>query len=143
MMQPKHKRLLFIGLITAGLAAALALALLGLRQNVTYFYTPSEILEKRSELLKENKYVRLGGMVEKGSIKKTGRDGLDLSFVVTDFKQSVKVRYQGLPPDLFREGQGVVAEGRLGENNRFEASTLLAKHDEKYMPPELSKALNK
>jgi len=142
-MQPKYKRLLFIGLITACLAAALALALLGLRQNVTYFYTPSEILEKRAELIKENKYVRLGGMVEKGSVRKTGKDGLDLSFTVTDFKQSVKVRYHGLPPDLFRDGQGVVAEGHLTEANRFEATTLLAKHDEKYMPPEISKALNK
>ncbi|MBI3419500.1 MAG: cytochrome c maturation protein CcmE [Proteobacteria bacterium] len=140
-IQPRHRRLIFIGLTGAGLAVALALVLIGLRQNVTYFYTPSQVAEKSAALLAGKKSFRLGGMVEKGSVHHAGKDGLDLSFTVTDFNRTLKVRYHGLAPDLFREGQGVVAEGHLQDAGLFEATLLLAKHDEKYMPPEIKKSL--
>jgi cytochrome c-type biogenesis protein CcmE len=142
-MQPRHKRLIYVLLGALALACAVALVLVGLRENVTYFYTPSDVAEKSELLLKENKHFRLGGMVEKNSVHKSGKDGLTLAFVVSDMKQGLKVRYLGLPPDLFREGQGVVAEGRLEKPGLFIADTLLAKHDEKYMPPEIAKSMKK
>ena len=143
MMQPRHKRLVYIAFGGVALVIALALVLVGLRENVTYFYTPSDVLQKTDMLIKDNKHFRLGGMVEKGSVHKMGGDGLDLAFIVSDMKETLRVRYHGLPPDLFREGQGVVAEGRLTAANVFEADMLLAKHDEKYMPPEIAKNMKK
>lgn len=138
--QPRHTRMLLVvfALLCAGVAVALVLV--GLKQNVTYFYAPADVAAKEAQLLAENKNIRLGGMVEKGSVV---RDGLKMEFVVTDYKDSVKVFYEGVPPDLFREGQGVIAEGHLLDAHRFSAHTLLAKHDEKYMPPEVAKALKK
>ena len=103
------------------------------QENITFFYTPSDLIGKS---LPPQQRIRLGGMVEAGSMK---RQGIDLSFTVTDFKQQVQVQYQGIAPDLFREGQGVVAEGYVVGPGLFKAMTLLAKHDENYMPPELSK----
>ncbi len=136
--QPRHTRLLLIvgAVACAGLAVFLVLA--GLRENVTYFYSPSMVAEKEAELIANNKNIRLGGLVEKGSVK---RDGTTLSFSVTDGGKRMQVSYAGMPPDLFREEQGVVAEGRVTAPGQFTASTLLAKHDENYMPPEVAKAL--
>lgn len=138
--QPRHTRMLLVGFALICAAVAVTLVLMGLKQNVTYFYAPADIVAKQAQLLAENKNIRLGGMVEKGSVK---RDGLKMEFTVTDYKDTVRVSYEGVPPDLFREGQGVIAEGHLLDAHTFAAHTLLAKHDEKYMPPEVAKALKK
>lgn len=140
---PRHTRLLLIVLVLLGAGSAVGLTLLGLKQNVTYFFSPTDIAEKADMLLSENRVIRIGGMVEEGSIVKSGADGLDLHFTVTDYNQTLRVEYHGLPPDLFRAGQGVVAEGKLKEKGLFKAATLLAKHDENYMPPEVAKSLHK
>lgn len=139
--QPRHTRLISIAVILLGVAVAAALTLAALTQKVTYFYTPSAIKEKMAQLLAEKKNIRLGGLVEKGSITRAGEKGLSLTFTVTDLKEKITVYYEGLTPDLFRDGQGVVAEGFLVRQTLFEAHTLLAKHDETYMPPEVAKAL--
>ncbi len=136
--QPRHTRLLLVALALASAGIAAALVLAGLSQKVTYFYAPADIAAKSEQLLAEGKNIRLGGMVEKGSVKK---DGLLLRFRVTDFAETLEVSYEGQPPDLFREGQGVVAEGVLQDAGHFKAHTLLAKHDEKYMPPEVARSL--
>jgi cytochrome c-type biogenesis protein CcmE len=135
--------MIYLGFAALGLAVALALAVKGLRENVTYFYTPSDVLEKRAALLKENKHFRLGGMIAKGSVRKRGVKEPDITFTVSDLKKTLKVHYKGLPPDLFREGQGIVAEGKLVSASLFEADMLLAKHDEKYMPPEIARNMGK
>lgn len=138
--QPRHTRLLLVLGVLAGVGLAATLTLAALREQVTYFYSPSDLLEKRALLLQQDKNIRLGGLVESGSVK---QDGLALSFSVTDTMNSAVIHYRGLPPDLFREGQGVVAEGKLGADGGFTAHTLLAKHDEKYMPPEIAKSIKK
>jgi cytochrome c-type biogenesis protein CcmE len=141
--QPRHTRLVIIltVLLCAGAAAALTLA--GLSQKVTYYYSPSDIKAKAMGLLVEKKNIRLGGLVEEGSIKREGEKGLDLTFTVTDLKETMRVVYHGIPPDLFRDRQGVVAEGYIQDADTFIAHTLLAKHDENYMPPEVAKSLKK
>lgn len=135
-MTPRQKRMWMVTGIVAGVAAAAALALTALRENVMLFYQPSEIA---ANMPKAGERFRLGGMVEKGSLKKT-TGTLDVRFYVTDYKHTVEVQYSGILPDLFREGQGVVAHGRM-QGDVFVADQILAKHDEKYMPPEVAKAL--
>jgi cytochrome c-type biogenesis protein CcmE len=116
-----------------GVAAALVLS--ALNDNIVFFYSPSQLAEKK---VAPDRRFRLGGLVEQDSVKK---EGAEVRFKVTDLKQSVNVVYRGLLPDLFREGQGVIAEGSLGADGVFTAREVLAKHDENYMPPEVAKAL--
>jgi cytochrome c-type biogenesis protein CcmE len=132
---PKRRRLwLLVGSLgVLGVAAALVLS--ALNDNIVFFYSPSQLAEKK---VAPDRRFRLGGLVEQGSVKK---EGAEVRFKVTDLKQSVNVVYRGLLPDLFREGQGVIAEGSLGADGVFTAREVLAKHDENYMPPEVAKAL--
>ncbi|MFZ3186494.1 MAG: cytochrome c maturation protein CcmE [Pseudomonas sp.] len=133
----RKKRLLIILVILAGVAIAVGLALSALQQNINLFYTPTQIANGEAPA---DTRIRAGGMVEKGSLKRSG-DSLDVEFVVTDFVKSVTIRYRGILPDLFREGQGIVALGKLNSDGVLIADEVLAKHDEKYMPPEVTKAL--
>ena len=134
-MTPKRKRLwLLLGSLGV-LGAAVALVLSALSDNLVFFYSPTQVSEKHPG---PERRLRIGGLVEEGSVKK---DGQEVRFIVTDLKKSVAVIYRGLLPDLFREGQGVIAEGTLGADGVFTAREVLAKHDEKYMPPEVAKAL--
>ena len=131
-MKPKNQRLILVSAALVAVLAAVLLAMWGLRDKASYFYTPSEVKEAAV-----GKAVRLGGMVEKGSIMIASNDKLSIRFVVTDGKDNVVVVYRGIIPDLFREGSGVVAEGEMTRFGFFRADTILAKHDERYMPPEL------
>ena len=135
-MTRKQKRLAVIlgGLAILGVAAGLVLY--ALRDTIVFFYTPSELAEKN---VQPGTRLRLGGMVEQGSVSRAG--GTTVSFVVTDTIKTLSVSYTGQLPDLFREGQGVVAEGALDANGVFVADTVLAKHDENYMPKELADSL--
>ena len=133
----RKKRLLIILAILAGVAIAVALALSALQQNINLFYTPTQIANGEAP---QDTRIRAGGMVAKESLKRTG-DSLDVEFVVTDFAKNVTIRYRGILPDLFREGQGIVALGKLNADGVLIADEVLAKHDERYMPPEVSKAL--
>jgi cytochrome c-type biogenesis protein CcmE len=135
-MMARHKRLLLVLGIVAGVSIAAALAFQALKTNVMFFFDPSEIAAGKAPT---DKRFRLGGMVEKGSIAKTPGT-LDVKFLVTDFRHTVAVKYSGILPDLFREGQGVIAHGRM-QGDTFMADEILAKHDEKYMPPEVAKSL--
>ncbi len=134
-MKPKRKRLWLLVASLAVLGAAVALVLSALSDNLVFFYSPTQVAEKHPG---PDRRLRIGGLVEQGSVKK---DGQEVRFIVTDLKQTVPVVYRGLLPDLFREGQGVIAEGTLGADGVFTAREVLAKHDEKYMPPEVAKAL--
>jgi cytochrome c-type biogenesis protein CcmE len=137
-MTPRHRRrLVFVALILLGVGVAAALTLNAFRGNLVFFYGPSQLdaVEKVHE-----RNLRLGGLVEQGSVKRED-DGLTVHFRVTDNVKSVPVIYQGLLPDLFREGQGVVAQGRLNQEGVFIADEVLAKHDENYMPPEVAEML--
>jgi cytochrome c-type biogenesis protein CcmE len=134
----KGKRSAVIGIGLAGLALAVGLVLYALNDTIVFFYTPSDVAGKS---IKAGQRFRLGGLVEKGSIVK-GTDAT-VGFVITDTAQTIKVTYQGVLPDLFSEGEGVIAEGRLDETGQFVADSVLAKHDEKYMPPEVTDALQK
>ena len=133
----RKKRLLIILAILAGVAIAVALALSALQQNINLFYTPTQIANGEAP---QDTRIRAGGMVAKDSLKRTG-DSLDVEFVVTDFAKNVTIRYRGILPDLFREGQGIVALGKLNADGVLIADEVLAKHDENYMPPEVTKAL--
>lgn len=135
-MTRKQRRLAFIvsGLLVIG--TAVALVLFALSGTITYFKTPSDLAESP---IPAGQRFRLGGLVADGTVKRG--QSLDVEFQVTDTIKAVPVVYRGVLPDLFREGQGVVAEGRLDEQGRFRADTVLAKHDETYMPPEVAKAL--
>ena len=132
----RHKRLLMVLGIIAGVGLASFLALTAFKDNVMLYYDPSKLA---SQPPKPAERFRLGGMVEKGSVQKTP-GSLDIRFLVTDFKHTVPVTYSGILPDLFREGQGVIAHGRM-KDGTFVADEILAKHDEKYMPPEVAKSL--
>jgi len=137
-MTPRRKRLLAVVAIVAGVAAATALAMLAFEDNLLYFYNPSQV---RAGDAPNDRTFRIGGMVTQGSLQRT-EGTLRVSFVVTDYKESIPVRYEGLLPDLFREGQGVIAHGRLTSAGEFVADEVLAKHDENYMPPEVAESLN-
>jgi cytochrome c-type biogenesis protein CcmE len=132
---PKRKRLWLLVASLATLGVAATLVLTALRDNIVFFYSPSQLAEKKPA---PDRRLRIGGLVEQGSVQK---DGAVVRFKVTDLKESVPVVYRGLLPDLFREGQGVIAEGSLGADGIFAAREVLAKHDENYMPPEVAKAL--
>lgn len=139
-MNPKRKqRLTIVVLIVLGVSAATALVLTAFRENLLFFYSPSQVMAAEAPV---NRNFRLGGLVEEGSVRREG-DGLTVHFVVTDHKASTPVVYTGILPDLFREGQGVVALGRLGPDGVFIAEEVLAKHDENYMPPEVAEALGR
>jgi cytochrome c-type biogenesis protein CcmE len=131
-MKPKNQRLILVSAALVAVLVAVLVAMWGLRSQASYFYTPAEIAAGKAET---GKAVRLGGMVEKGSVQRQP-DGVTIHFVLTDGRARTPVVYRGITPDLFREGSGAVAEGRL-QNGAFVADTILAKHDERYMPPEL------
>lgn len=133
----RKKRLLIIVAILAGVGIAVTLALSALKENINLFYTPTQIASGEAP---RDTRIRAGGMVEKGSLQRSA-DSLDVKFVVTDFNKSVTITYRGILPDLFREGQGIVALGKLNSDGIVVADEVLAKHDEKYMPPEVTKAL--
>lgn len=133
-MKPKHQRLILITLAIVAVGGAVLLAMWGLQDRAAYFVTPSDIAAGKGA---SGKPVRLGGMVLQGSLAKASPDGLTIRFVVTDSNHRVPVIYRGITPDLFREGSGVVAEGRMIPQGLFYADMILAKHDERYMPPQL------
>ena len=133
-MTPKKKRFYIIFSAFSFFCFIVGIILIILQDNILFFYTPSEILQKN---LKQNEKVRLGGLVEENSVV---RNDIKINFTITDLKKSIQVSYEGILPDLFREGQGVIVNGYL-KNNIFEASEVLAKHDENYMPPEIKKRL--
>ena len=136
-MKPRTKRALWIVAGLAGLGVAATLVLNAFQSNLVFFFTPTEVAANKAP---QGRTFRIGGMVEKGSVK---RDGVDVRFVVTDTAKTLPVVYKGLLPDLFREGKGVVAQGRIGSDGTFQAKEVLAKHDENYMPPEAAEALKK
>ena len=137
-MNPVRKKRLYIVLaIIAGVGIAVALALSALQQNINLFYTPTQIANGEAP---QDSRIRAGGLVEEGSVKRSS-DSLDTDFVVTDGAKSVTIRFSGILPDLFREGQGIVAMGKLDANGVLIADEVLAKHDENYMPPEVMQAL--
>ena len=131
-MKPKNQRLVLVGAAIFAILVAVLLAMWGLRERASYFYTPADVAAGKAV---QGRSMRLGGMVERGSIVRQP-DGVTIRFVLTDGKAETPVVYRGIVPDLFREGSGAVAEGRL-QNGAFTADTILAKHDERYMPPEL------
>ena len=131
-MKPKNQRLVLVAAAVAAVSLAVLLAMWGLKDRASYFYTPADIAAGKAP---QGQAMRLGGMVERGSIKRQS-DGVSIRFALTDGQASTPVTYRGIVPDLFREGSGAVAEGRL-ENGTFVADTILAKHDERYMPPQL------
>jgi len=136
-MKARHKRfgIVIVGLAALGLATFLVLN--ALKGNLSYFFSPSEVVEGKAPA---NHLFRLGGLVEAGSLSREEGD-LTVKFVVTDLAQRVTVAYSGILPDLFAEGQGVIAQGRMGPDKVFVAEEVLAKHDETYMPPEVAAAL--
>lgn len=136
-MKAKHRRLVGLVLVTGTLSAAALLALRALDDTLVFFYSPSDVAERGIE---PGQAVRLGGLVEEGSVARAG-DGLEVRFTVTDGANGVAVAYRGLLPDLFREGQGVVVQGSFARGGRFEATEVLARHDENYMPREVADAL--
>ncbi len=136
-MTRKQRRLYFVLLGLLALGAATALVLTAFNDTLVYFYSPSDLQTKH---VGPDRRVRIGGLVEKGSVAK---DGSTVTFKVTDMSASLNVTYTGVLPDLFREGQGVVAEGRLDPQGVFHAQEVLAKHDENYMPKEVADALKK
>lgn len=133
----RRKRIITIAIIVLVLSGAIGLVLYALQQNINLFYTPTQIASGDAPT---GVNIRAGGMVVKGSVKRDSNT-LFVSFNVTDFKHSVHIEYHGILPDLFREGQGIVAQGKLLSNGTFLASQVLAKHDEKYMPPDVANAL--
>jgi cytochrome c-type biogenesis protein CcmE len=135
MMKPRHKRLALIlgGVAVLGIAATLILS--AFRDNLVFFFSPSDVVAERAP---HDRSFRVGGMVEAGSVK---RDGVQVRFNVTDTARTIPVIYQGILPDLFKEGKGVVAQGKLSADGVFLASEVLAKHDENYMPPEAAHAV--
>jgi cytochrome c-type biogenesis protein CcmE len=134
-MKPRHKRFVLIAASLAVLGIATALILSAFRENLVFFFSPSDIVAKKAPA---ERTFRVGGMVETGSVK---RQGVEVRFVVTDTANTVPVVYKGILPDLFKEGKGVVAQGKLGPDGVFHASEVLAKHDENYMPPDAKHAV--
>jgi len=134
-MTRKQRRMTFVLAGLAVIGVAVGLVLFAFQDNLVFFHTPTDVVEKD---LAVNKRFRLGGLVEEGSVE---RDGLTTRFRITDTARTVQVVYKGMLPDLFREGQGVVSQGSLNQNRTFVATEVLAKHDENYMPPEVADAL--
>ncbi|GAB2180462.1 hypothetical protein DLREEDagrD3_06850 [Denitratisoma sp. agr-D3] len=136
-MTPRRRRLLWVLAGLALLGAVVALVLNAFNDNLVFFHSPSQVLAGQAP---KGRVFRLGGLVEKGSVQRQA-DGVTVRFLVTDTAQTLPVVYKGILPDLFREGKGVVAQGRLEADGLFHASEVLAKHDENYMPPEAAQAL--
>jgi len=136
-MKPRHKKLALIVLVLAILGVAVALVLNAFNSNLVFFFSPTQVANGEAPTARA---FRIGGLVEAGSIRREA-DGLTTRFVVTDTAKSMPVTYTGILPDLFKEGKGVVAEGRLGPGGLFAATQVLAKHDENYMPPEAASAI--
>jgi cytochrome c-type biogenesis protein CcmE len=136
-MKQRHKRLALVATVLAGLVVASALVLNAFQDNLVFFFTPSEVLAREAPL---ERTFRIGGMVQEGSVRRDP-ESIRVHFVVTDGVAHLPVFYDGILPDLFREGQGVVAQGTLAGDGIFRASTVLAKHDENYMPPEAAEAM--
>ncbi len=134
-MKARHKRLALIVVSVVGLTITALFVLNAFRSNLVFFYSPTEVLEGKAPL---DRRFRIGGLVEQGSVRKKGTQ---VEFIVTDLKTRIAVHFNGILPDLFREGQGVVAQGRVTADQRFIADEVLAKHDENYMPPEVADAL--
>ena len=137
-VRPNHQRLLLISLALVALLGAVLLAMWGLQDRAAYFVTPADIAAGKAT---PDKAMRLGGMVEKGSLARD-RDGVTIRFTVSDDTATTPVVYRGITPDLFREGSGVIAEGRLTPAGLFVADMILAKHDERYMPPQMGNQAN-
>ena len=137
-MKPRHRRFLWIGAGVFLLAAAVGLVLNAFQSNLVFFFSPTDVAEHRAP---QGRAFRIGGMVVEKSLIR-GSDGLTVRFNVTDTAQTVPVVYTGILPDLFKEGKGVVAQGKIGEDGVFHATEVLAKHDENYMPPEAAAAVN-
>lgn len=138
-MKPKHQRLTLVGLAVAAVLGASGLALSALQGEAAFFYAPSDVAKAAPPV---DRAVRLGGMVAPGSIQRQP-DGVTIAFTVTDGAAQVPVRFSGIAPDLFKENSGVVAEGRFLSDGSFVADNLLAKHDERYMPPEVAGKMHK
>jgi cytochrome c-type biogenesis protein CcmE len=138
-MKPRQRRLIAIAAGVTLLAIATGLVLYAFQGNVVFFFSPSQVAAKEAPV---DRTFRVGGMVETGSVKRKA-DGLTVEFIVTDTAKTIPVVYTGILPDLFKEGKGVVAQGKLGPDGVFRASEVLAKHDENYMPPEAAEALKK
>ena len=137
-MTRKQRRSVLIGVSLAVLGLAVGLVMFALEDSIVFFYSPSDVAEKR---IKPGQRIRLGGLVKEGSVKRGEKT--TVQFTVTDTAKTISVMYTGVLPDLFREGQGVVTEGKLGSDGVFIADSVLAKHDENYMPPEVAEALKK
>jgi cytochrome c-type biogenesis protein CcmE len=139
----KRRRLYIVGGFMLIFAAAAALVLMAFEENIVFFYSPSELARKmETQPIPLGRRLRIGGLVEEGSVQRD-TDGITITFRVTDLVEVLPVRFRGLLPDLFREGQGIVAEGSVAQNGTFVATEVLAKHDETYMPKEVAEALKK
>jgi len=138
-MKPRHKRAIFIVAAIAGLAVAVGLVLNALENNVSLYFTPTQVFNNEAP---HGRSFRIGGLVEEGSVKRE-TDGLTVNFVITDRHKSIPVVYKGILPDLFTEGKGVVAQGKVEADGIMHADEVLAKHDENYMAPEATDALKK
>ena len=138
-MKPRHKRMALIAAGVAALAVAAGLVLSAFQKNLVFFFTPTQVAANEAP---QGRSFRIGGLVESGSLKRQN-DGVTVRFIVTDTAKSVPVEYRGALPDLFREGRGVVAQGKLDPAGTFRADEVFAKHDEKYMPPEAQQAVDK
>jgi cytochrome c-type biogenesis protein CcmE len=138
-MKARHRRTLFIAAGVAALALAVALVLKAFNSNIVFFYSPTQVVSREAPV---DRSFRIGGLVEVNSVQRRP-DGVTVSFIVTDTAKSIPVAYKGILPDLFKEGKGVVAQGKLGADGTFLATEVLAKHDENYMPPEAAEALKR
>jgi cytochrome c-type biogenesis protein CcmE len=136
-MKSRHKKLILIAVVVVALGAVAALVLNAFRSNLVFFFSPTQVVNGEAP---RDRAFRIGGLVEVGSVRRE-KDGVTAHFRVTDTAQTIPVTYKGLLPDLFKEGKGVVAEGRLTDSGLFVAGQVLAKHDENYMPPEAASAL--
>jgi cytochrome c-type biogenesis protein CcmE len=138
-MKPRQKRFMFIAVGVAAVSLAVGLVLYALRGNVNLYFTPTQVSNNE---VPQGRSFRIGGLVEEGSVKRD-KDGLTTSFVITDTHKKIPVTYKGILPDLFKEGKGVVAQGKVESDGVMHAEEVLAKHDENYMPPEAADALKK
>jgi cytochrome c-type biogenesis protein CcmE len=138
-MKPRAKRILWVVIGVVILVTAVVLVLQAFQKNLVFFFTPSEVIAQKAP---KDRTFRIGGLVTAGSVERK-QDGLTVAFKVTDTAQTIPVQYTGILPDLFKEGKGVVAQGKLGTDGVFRASEVLAKHDENYMPPEAAEALKR
>jgi cytochrome c-type biogenesis protein CcmE len=138
-MTPRRRRMMLVGLILLGVGGAVALALTAFQENLLYYYTPTDVSAGKAP---SDRVFRVGGMVVDGSFKREP-GSLEARFVLTDYANNVTVSYSRVLPDLFREGQGIIARGKLGEGGVFVAEEVLAKHDENYMPPDVADTLRK